>query len=168
MKKYITILILSVFLFNIGGYYLWFSVLQYHVQNEIRQEIRKGLKEDDLTLIIVPAGGESSLRWIRPGKEFRYKGEMYDVVRTRNQHRQKQYYCIADTKEKQLIAAFSKAHASKKETEKRLKRIFSYSFYFQRYSFLANQYGTEVSFASIPVLYKSNTVYIHSPPPRSI
>jgi predicted transcriptional regulator len=167
MRKYISIIILFIFLFNIGGYYLWFSVLQYHTQKEIEKEIEEGSKDEHITLIIVPVADEQGICWIKPNKEFRYKGELYDIVKIQHQHQKKYYYCLNDSKEKQLIADFNKTHNTKKESEKKLKRSFNYSFYLQRFSITKNVYPIDFAFAATTILYKPNTIDILSPPPKS-
>jgi hypothetical protein len=166
MKKLISIGIFFVFLYNMGGYYLWFSILQNTIQNEIEKEIEDGSKSEDLTLIVVPAEKDQEICWIKPKREFRYKGEMYDVVKIKNLPGKKYYYCLSDNKEKQLIAGFNKTHNTKKESEKRLKRNFSYSFYLQPFAATKNVYPIELAFSTIGDFYTSNTIDIHSPPPK--
>ena len=168
MRKYISIIVLFIFLFNIGGYYLWFSAIQYGLQKEMEKEIGEGSKDDDLTLIIVPAKGETGVVWIKPDKEFLYKGEMYDVVKIQNKDQKKYYYCLNDSKEKELIANFNKTGNHKKETEKKLKRNFNFNFDFQRFSIAKNLYPIHLTFISIQFLYKSTSADILSPPPKSV
>ena len=166
MRKYISIAVLFIFLFNIGGNYLWFSAAQYGIQQEIEKEIGDGSKDEDITLIIVAEKGEPGIAWIKPDKEFRFKGEMYDVVKIQIHDQKKYYYCLNDNKEKELIANFNKTSNTKKDSEKKLKQNFNYSLYLQRYPVTVNLYSINSTFPSIPVLYKSTFVDIHSPPPR--
>ena len=168
MRKYIALLIVSVFLFNTGGYYLYFSILQYNAQQEIAQEIRKGLQEKDLTLIMLPLNHQEDISWIKHSKEFRYKGEMYDVVKIKVLNHTKMYYCLNDSKEKQLIAGFHKTHNTRKDAEKRLKRGFTYNFCFQPYSLAENTRAIVVPFATIQILYTPGAIDIHSPPPKTV
>lgn len=167
MRKSVSILLMPILLFNLGGYYLWFSALQFKRQEEVRQEIRKGLKEEDLTLFVVPAEGESGLHWIKPDKEFRYKGEMYDVVKIKTFQQKKYCYCLNDSKEKQLITHFNRSHNSKRDTEKKLKSGFSYSSYFPQYTLARNQYAVDLDFTAPCIMYSPASVDILSPPPKS-
>ncbi len=167
MRKYIALLILSVFLFNIEGYYLLFCVLQYSIKKEVRQEIRKGLKDEDLTVIIMPENDEAGIIWLKPGKEFRYNDEMYDVVKIHYKHQKKYYHCITDKKEKQLIADFQKSHNSKSESEKKIKRTFTYNFYPQQFTYINNLYSIDYTFSILDVLYTSNAIDVLSPPPKT-
>ena len=166
MKKLVSIGILFIFLFNIGGYYLWFSILQNNIQNQVEEKIEAGLKGEDLTLIIVAAEKAHEIYWIKPNREFRYKGEMLDVVKIKTVPGKKYYYCLNDKKEKQLMAGFNKTHKTKKESEKRLKRNFSFSFYLQAFIAVKNVYPIELSSGTIGDFYRSNTIDIHSPPPK--
>lgn len=168
MRKLISIPLVFIFLFNIGGYYLWFSVMQYGIQKEIGKEIAAGIKDEDLTLIVIPEKGESEIAWIKSEKEFRYKDEMYDVVKTKNLPGKKLYYCINDKKEKQLIAGFDKTHNNKKESEKRLKRTFNYSYYLPSLTVKKHVFQIEFTFPTINNFYTPNAIDIHSPPPKLV
>jgi hypothetical protein len=168
MRKYISIIVLFIFLFNIGGYYLWFSVIQNGLQKEIEKEIGEGGNDGDFSLIIVPEKGETGIVWIKPDKEFSYKGEMYDVVKIQMHDQKKYYYCLNDSKEKELIANFNKTANHKKETEKKLKRNFNYNFDFQGSCIAKNLYPVYLTINSTHFLYKSTTVDILSPPPKSL
>jgi len=167
LRKYISVILISIFLFDIGGYYFWFCIWQNNIQKEIRQEIRNGLEEDDLVLIIAPINGESGISWIEPNKEFRYKGEMYDVVKIKIQNQNKYYYCIKDIKEKQLIASYNKNHNPKKEAGKKI-REFKYQYIPQQFSLTFSIYTSDLTSATIVFLYKSKIIDIHSPPPKSV
>jgi hypothetical protein len=167
MRKCISFILLVIFLFNVGGYYLWFSVKQNNVQKEIRNEIRKGLKESELTLIIVNINNQEGICWVKAGKEFRYKGDFYDVVKKKIKNQKLCYYCINDKKEQILISNFNKSHNSKKETEKKLKRAFSTNNYFSTRYFLTNNlYSTDIKYPDLDYNNKSQIIKIPSPPPR--
>lgn len=122
------------FLFNIVGYYLWFSYAKNNIQKEIRQAIKKGLAEKDLTVIAVPLDDESGIRWLKAGKEFAFHGEMFDVVKIRTDKDKKYFYCINDAKEKKLLADFSKHHGQDSKARKLLS-FFQYNYILQAGSF---------------------------------
>jgi hypothetical protein len=168
MKKFLSFFIVSVFLFNIGGYYLWYRLEQHCIQKEIQNKIREGMNDNAITLIILPADDETGICWIKPNKEFRYKSEMYDVIKIQSKQHKKFYYCINDTKEKHLITEFNKTHNAKKALEKKIKRIFTYNLFINCFSILKNQNSFNLTFTTINFLYNSNLVEIHSPPPKSI
>lgn len=166
MRKLISILIAFVFLFNIGGYYLWFAMLQKGIERRVELQIKQGLKEKDLSVVIVPSKGETGIIWIKPGKEFRYRGEMYDVVYSKTKGQDKLYFCINDIKEKQLIASFHKTHNSKKEADKRIKITFT-DRYFPQQQRLSNIISpSDIEYPSENIAIFSNILKIPSPPPR--
>ncbi|MEI8202542.1 MAG: hypothetical protein WCH34_05990 [Bacteroidota bacterium] len=165
MKKITSLFIVFILLFNISGYYILFSLMQHNIQSDVRNQIINGLQDKDLTLFVVPQNDKSGITWEEPEKEFSYKGAMYDVVRIKTIHQTKYYYCINDVKEQQLISQFKKSH-SKKETEKRLKTNFNIQYLAQVFSLIHNNTATDYIFETIVLLYKSNCLDIHSPPPR--
>lgn len=133
----------------------------------MEKEIGESLSEKDLSIIIIPLKGKPGIVWIRPDKEFSYKGEMYDVVKIHYKNQQKYIYCKNDTREKELITNFNITRSSKKETEKKLKRNFNFSFYIQPNTISKNLYPIDLKFITTNILYKSTIVDIHSPPPKS-
>ena len=165
MRIYISTILILVILFNIGGYYLIFCAKQYIIQREIKQEIRKGLKDEDLSLIIVSNNDETGMCWTEPNKEFEYKGEMYDVVRIKINNQKRYYYCINDVKEKKLIVDFYKNHSSKKE-EKNIKRTLNDTYFAQQYYLMSHIIASDFHF-KFDFLYKSNFVEDLTPPPKS-
>lgn len=154
------------FLFLNGGYYLWFSILQFEIQSEVSAEIEKGVQDKDLTAIEVETAHPEGIQWIKPGKEFRYKGDMYDVVRSSVQGKKTVYHCIRDKKEKQLISHFYRHQKAKKDLEKKLKRIFQYKFVFAKNTPDQDMLTSEVVYSPYGNQYCSPSFDIHSPPPR--
>ncbi|MCX6232259.1 MAG: hypothetical protein NTZ33_12030 [Bacteroidetes bacterium] len=168
MRKYISYISLFIILFNIGGYYIWFSVQQFRIQREIEVSIIKELKDKDLILIEVANNQKSEIRWIEPDKEFDLNGEMYDVVRIKFQKDRISYYCINDVKEEELIAKFKNTHNKKKEIDKNIKYVFNFQFFQQQHSIINNKYSSDFIFPSLVLLYKSKSIEIKSPPPKFI
>ena len=166
MKRIISSVLLVVLLFNIGGYYLWFTIKQHQLKNEIRNEIIKGLDEKDLSLIVVSQSDKTSLRWVEAGKEFRYKGEMYDVVKVKIVNKALQYYCLKDSKEQQLINRFSKTN-SKKKNEKTNKTHLNNLYTAQTFSFQQKLTASDITYPGLHIFYESAFPEIHSPPPRN-
>ncbi len=103
LKKTISILFLFIFIYNLLGYYTVFKIFQAHVRYEVKLTIKHSVPDDELVLISVKFNDKSKLTWFKPGKEFRYQGEMYDVVRKEIKNGYIVYYCISDTKENNLF-----------------------------------------------------------------
>ncbi len=155
-----------IFIFDAGGYYLCFNFLQNSIKREVREGIEHGLKDDELVLIRVPLDSGQDITWIRQGKEFRYKGEMFDVVKVKTVGEEIHYYCINDSKEQHLIAGFN--HNTKKNNDKRMK----YSFFFQYLppplTLFSDNRMVDFIYPCLVWQYKSNSPDIHSPPPRTV
>jgi hypothetical protein len=159
-------LIITVFLFESGGYYLRFSLTQVRHKMEILGEIRSGEAVGELTEIVVPADGETGIRWIERGREFRYHGEMYDVVRHVNRGDNIWYYCYRDSRERQRVAGFRKGSRSKSQADRKTIPVFVYQFAGQSNMFVSWITPTDFLFP-VPVnRYQSTTAETHSPPPR--
>ena len=108
MKRIISILLLLIFIYNIIGYYTAFKIVRYQIRGEVKRMIKNSVPEEDLVAIHVRNSDKCSLYWTKPGKEFRYKGEMYDVVRQEAEGSSVTYYCIHDFKESKLFADLNK------------------------------------------------------------
>jgi hypothetical protein len=168
MRKPLSLLLTLIFLFNIGGYYLWFTVQQKKINEAVELQIRNGLKKEDLTLVIVPQNDENRVTWIKPAKEFRLNGEMYDVVFSKTEGQSNYYYCIIDSKEKQLIANFHRAHGSKKENDKKNKNSLSDRYIPRQNSLTNNNFPVRINYQILTIAIASNILKIPSPPPKTV
>ena len=81
------------------GYYCLHSLQQYQVRKEIKKALLANIPESQLEII----AAQEDLDWEEEGREFYLDGHMYDVVRTKVLDGKTVYYCINDTKEKQLL-----------------------------------------------------------------
>jgi hypothetical protein len=107
MKKALSILITILFLYNIAGYLIVFKSFQYGIKKEIKTRIKNKINDKDLVLIKYPSHPNSqqknALRW-KEKNEFLFNGNMYDVVRQYSLNDTIYYYCINDTREKELFS----------------------------------------------------------------
>ncbi|NOX86474.1 MAG: hypothetical protein GXO86_11020 [Chlorobi bacterium] len=166
MKKISFVIVILLFLFTNGGYYLYFRTMQYQARQEIRQKIENGVNEKDLTLITIPLNNKKDISWIKPGKELLYKGAMYDVVRIKTDGQNQYYYCINDIKEKQLVTRYMKQRKQREKTARRLKQNQSNKYIPGNYSIRANFSDSDFSFPVYHFYYKSNFTDVSSPPPK--
>lgn len=104
MKKLAVIFLLSIFLFNTVGYYIAFKAVQYNVKREIKSEVKRGLGANELTMITINKNDLSTVEWLENGKEMRYNGELFDIVRSAENSSSVNYYCINDKQEELLFA----------------------------------------------------------------
>ena len=70
MRKLLTLTLLSLLLFNAGGYYLLFKISQRINYNHVRREIRAGVSEAELEVIRVPIERDQEIIWQKRDREF--------------------------------------------------------------------------------------------------
>ncbi len=163
MKKYTSLILLFIFMFVSGGYQIYFKYLQYDIKQEIKHEIRKGLSEQELTLIVISSKNENEIHWIKKDKEFRYKGLMYDVVKTKINDNKKYYYCINDIKEKNLIANYTRHNKRRNKALLRLRKVLSDKYLPENLSDNLKIYKADIYFAEYRQNY--NSIYLETLPP---
>ena len=171
IKRLSTGILIIVFLFNSGGYYFCFRYYQHSINREVKHMIRNGLSDNQLSDINIPYQAKKQkeieklcgICWIKPGKEFSYKGQMYDVVKTTIKNGQKHYFCINDKKEKKLLAEFLKLKTRK--LEKRVKTNLIYYYLTDQICIINN--GISITFNLIADQYYSAFLEILTPPPTS-
>ena len=166
MKRLVSFILLLLFLFISDGYYLYFRYLQHKINTEVKNEIRKGLKEEDLSLIIVSVNDRQEIFWTRKDKEFRYKGSMYDVVSTEVKGQKIYYYCLNDVKEKQLLARFQQTNRRRAKTLMNLKRVMGSKYFTEKPSFTTDLCTTGILFSEYQEHYHSLIPETNSPPPK--
>ena len=168
MKKSLSIVLVFVFFYGIMGFYLNFTIEQYRVKEEIKEKIISSLPENELIQVKISSDELKKLIWTEDGKEFRYNGNMYDVVKIKKSSGITCYYCFNDEKESKLLASLDKLvkdqtdNSSSRTTQKKQTITYFVS------SIHLTQCLTEapVLFFDSPSRYKSVTTDILSPPPR--
>jgi len=155
-----------IILLSSNGYHLYFIYLRHNIHQEVKRIIRKGLQEKDLSVITVSFDNEKEIEWTKKNKEFRYKGLMYDVVRTEIKNDKKIYYCINDVKEKILIANFTRHNRRKNKVLLELKKLLNNKYFPEKYSLNSKVSKANIYFVDCQFLYKSRFKEILSPPPK--
>lgn len=105
MKRATAILLLIVFTYSFLGagfvYNVWLLSVKQQVKHKLETEF-----EDEPTIVKVPAGWEESppeqFEW-HEEHEFRYRGQMYDVIKKERRGNQIWYYCHWDKAETKLL-----------------------------------------------------------------
>lgn len=103
LKRTVSIVLVTLYLFNLFGYLGTFLVAQAQIRKEIKQRIKQSVPENELVRISITPPTASSLQWIK-SFEFRYRGSLYDIVRTEHVGDTTHYTCIHDVKEQGLFA----------------------------------------------------------------
>lgn len=140
MRRLLLLFLLFVFTFNSVGCYFVFRILQEQIRSEVKNQLKQQIQENKLHLITIKETEAWKLDWEREGKEFRYKGMMYDVVRTEKQEGAVSYHCISDVEESHLFAMLDLlvqehlAHSKKNNTAKKLLKNFLDKLFIDKYS----------------------------------
>lgn len=174
MKKAISILLLSIFLFNTAGYYVFFKIAQIEIKKEIKKEIKLSLESEELTIIKFLNSEINTLHWIEKNKEFIYHDQMFDIVKSSSDSNETTFYCINDKQEKKLFQNLeeqvlkqietnknSKSNSSKKNAENIVK-----TYFYEEIAILLFQKSTSYLFNDYNQSYTSVDVLISTPPPR--
>ncbi len=166
MKRIISIILLVLILFNSNGYFLFFNYLQQNLQQEIKREIRKGLNQKDLTLIVISAKNQKEICWIKKGREFKYQDLMYDVVSFREKGNKMYYYCINDVKEKNLIAFYTSHNRRRNRVLLKLRKVLSQKYFPIFFSLNINVNKVDVFSKEYIENYIAIYIETLSPPPK--
>jgi hypothetical protein len=108
---------------NACGFYVFFNQAQNMIRREIRGRIRDGLNESDLVNLEINDENRQEFHWIKPGKEFSFHGNLFDVVKTEKVDGKSILCCINDIKEKKLISDFARTHEASHKAIKFLVMI---------------------------------------------
>lgn len=98
-------LLLSCMGIGVFGEWLVFYIIRSDIRHEIKERIEASAPEASLVLVkIAKDNPPKNFQFTEAGREFRYKGQMYDIVRQEVKNDSILYYCIHDIRESQLYA----------------------------------------------------------------
>ena len=107
MRKVFAILLILGLIFNMGGYLFFYDLQLQAIKKEMMAHIRSGAYHENLSQFEFALKNgtpvEKSFSWKDDEKEFRYHGEMYDVVSKMIKDGKLHLLAIADSKESALI-----------------------------------------------------------------
>ena len=129
MKKLFAILLLISFSVQLTGYHLFFHFRQADIKRTVREKLRHHVNGQSAEQFVFLAAEESKMiQWDGKG-EFRFNGEMYDVIEKRIENGKVFIRCISDKKENELVKNYKNiinddfAGSSKKRPSLLLKLI---------------------------------------------
>lgn len=121
MKRFISIALVSLYLFNLFGYMATFVAAQAQIRREVKARIKQRVPAGDLVLISITPATASSLQWIK-SFEFRYRGGLYDIVRVEQRADTTRFFCINDLQEESLFAGLDEHVRRQMESDQRCSR----------------------------------------------
>lgn len=116
MKSIITIILILGIIYNSIGNIIVFSIYQASIRKEIRNYIKtdKSKKKIELLKFSKADLKKRVIRFVKHD-EFIFNNQLYDIKRSKIVGDSIFYFCINDTKEKDLIDKFSKDYEKKSD-----------------------------------------------------
>jgi hypothetical protein len=103
MRRLFALIFLFLYVYNIAGYLAVFSAMQFRIRSEVKKALKASVPESELTSFAFPTSSiEYSVQWIED-HEFRYNGNLYDIVRSHTCGDTTYFACINDAQEEQLF-----------------------------------------------------------------
>ena len=101
-----------------------------HFQSEQKEIIKEKIlnKLDDSELQVISLSDNKEIYWEEKGEEFLFRGEMYDVVKTKTVNGKVMLYCINDKKEKALVDNYNQVTKHNSSADKKGKYTIDHSF----------------------------------------
>ena len=100
MKKFLSLILLSVFLFNFAGFAVMFFGEQHMIYFEMKEKLNE---EKNLQTIVLSKEDANKYLW-DDGKELKIQDKMYDIARSEDRGNEIVFYCVHDEAEGNLFA----------------------------------------------------------------
>jgi hypothetical protein len=173
VRRIASILILSLFVYNTIGFLALHPLLSIYYKHLGMQQAEKPSEEEMIEMLLFNKEdileGKIDFRWIH-SREFKYNGDMYDIVKKEENDKQLIAYCINDTKEKKLEEEFEKKVHKNSTDDKHFPTIIKYNI---SISEPVQSENVRITLACesqfnywLTELYQSLHLDILSPPPR--
>ena len=116
LRKLSAILLLACIFLEIGGYFFIYRINRKIIKREVREYLHDHADEFSQTEFRFNLSDQqdayAELEW-EDAREFRYHGEMYDVVERRETKQEVYIRCVKDDQESALVANFEKIISGK-------------------------------------------------------
>jgi hypothetical protein len=177
LKKVFSILFACIFLYNYWGYYITFIIQQYCAKEEMKEQLMKLVPDDELCKINIPFYSYNKIRWYEDNKEFKYEGNMYDVVRQVKTKSSIIYYCVQDNKENKLYQKLNQhvidnltndvnQKNQKEKSDRIIKKVFFDYFYIFNPQNIYKQSQINNKYLFNSALPETNVKDVITPPPE--
>lgn len=172
MKKFLSILFLFVFLYNVIGYYAMFGILQGINKAGIARSIADNSRDKNIEIIEINKEHLPDLEY-RGKDEIKYKGKLYDIVRSEVSNDFIRFYCINDKNEEHLFAKLlehiiddigSIPEKGSKSPKKMLEKDYFSNFFAIKIPVESEHFA----YLPITIILKSIIQEVSPPPPKQI
>ncbi|UAB81551.1 hypothetical protein INR76_01960 [Marixanthomonas sp. SCSIO 43207] len=176
MKKIFASLLLLCLLLPSAGTYVWLSFHKKQLKKEVKHKIIAGLDKEDLVYLkFSKVDAQKNLEW-KHSKEFKYKGQMYDIVETKITKDSIAYWCWWDYEETKLNKKLNKVligvFQEDSTTQEKHRRLTSFhqQLFYQNHPVwqiaLPKTTSTNSNIKYIELFYKSISIPPPITPPR--
>ncbi len=160
MARLYSISLLLLFLGNVIGGISFLLIQRYQRHEYIESQIKSGAFNQSLTQIQLEADQLNEIHWVEDDREFRYEGEMYDVVRIETtQNGGKIFHCFADHVETELYAEIERNLGSESNGQQDDQMIVLQMFKFVSEFLFPGEYKQGID---VCTLQKCNSIYLGS------
>lgn len=104
MKSILSLFIFFTLLVKMGGYYAYLMIERENIREKIEREITQSIPKSALKCIIANPKNSAKIEWRRSEKEFKFEGELYDIVSVEIHNGTAYYFCVNDKTETLLEA----------------------------------------------------------------
>jgi hypothetical protein len=177
LKRLLSIFFLTIFLFNVGGYYVVFWGLQYQANKVVQKQLDTGTyaSSDEVTLSIpltlpYPIYEEG---FTRVNGSFEYQGTQYKLVKQKMENDKLIVVCIKDEKSTNLnntLSNVAKAAHNQKSSKEAMSLLAKLIKEFQGeetvLSGMTLGWSRDINKMELNLSYHAATLPINIPPPR--
>ena len=107
MKKGLSTILLIIFLFNVGGYYIVYWGLRYQTDQQLTSRLDANLYDDDETILLkIPVALPYPIEtngFERVDGRFEHNGEFFKLIKNKLQDDTLYVVCIRDHETRQLV-----------------------------------------------------------------
>lgn len=119
LTKYVYIFLAIVIIYNSFGYVMLYLPASSIIKAVVSKSIKdKKIKIEDLSVLVFKIvdlkNNKYDFIWVKPGKEFRFNGKMYDIEDKKETEDSVYYTCYYDHKENIIEEIFSSQVANHK------------------------------------------------------
>lgn len=166
LKHIISIVLILALFFVSDGYQLYYLYLQHQQKRSVEQKIKEGSFEEELSIININSKNAGDLQWKKINKEFRFKGDLYDIVEIENYSAGVRYICIKDIKEKKLEARFKNNLRRRRNNLQKLRQNLNLKFLQANNTLNIKSQKIILKHKFYSNYYKPGIIDIISPPPQ--
>jgi hypothetical protein len=99
MKSLLSLFIFFTLLVKMGGYYAYLMIERENIREKIEYKIVQSIPKSALKCIIANPENIAKIEWRRSAKEFKFEGNLYDIVSIKIHKGTTYYFCINDQAE---------------------------------------------------------------------